>query len=79
MSKSKNNKSKINVKPLHNIIRRLSEAVLLYTAADYLMRASNEVEVGVVAFGMFWIATDLAIWSYRYIVQPAAKAIASSN
>lgn len=85
MAKSKTNKTDKavkkprNMRPAHHFIYKLSEAVLVYVSVDYLLQASNQIEVGIVAFALLWIATDVALWGYNNIVRPSAAAIIKNN
>ena len=63
-------------KALYDLIRRMSEAVVLYAGLSYMFTVDNTIELGVIAFGLLWLSSDFAIWVYRYVIQPSAKAIA---
>jgi hypothetical protein len=54
----------------------MSEAVVLYAGLSYMFTVDNTIELGVIAFGLLWLSSDFAIWVYRYVIQPSAKAIA---
>lgn len=60
-------------------ITRIGETILVYAAVDYLLRVSNEVEMYIIAFGLFWVMTDLALFYYHYFIVPAAKTISDDK
>jgi len=80
MAKKKPEKvKKNNIKPAHSFIYKLSEAILVYVAIDYLLRSDDQFEIGLVAFALIWIATDVALWVYQNVVQPSALAIIKNS
>lgn len=62
-----------------NTITKLSQIALLYAGVVGLMNANAQWQLVVMAFGVFWIATDVSIWAMKFIVRPAAKAIYEAN
>lgn len=70
---------KLNTKPIHALLTRLSEAFLLYTGLTFLAESTSEVTAILSAFAIFWVMTDWAIWFYKSVIQPSATQIAKQN
>ena len=70
---------KKNTKPLQITVTKLSEAVLVYTGIDYLLRSEYMPTVFIVAFSLTMVLSGVAIWAWRNFVQPSAQAIIKNN
>lgn len=64
---------------LHNTLTKLSQGVAAWYIAEQIPVTTNRIELVILGFGFFWLATDVALWAFNYVVKPSAIAIYKSN
>ena len=64
---------------VHNTTTKLAQAVGVWYLSLAISEATNDIEIFVLSFGFLWLATDVALWVYNYVIKPSAVAIYKAN
>lgn len=74
--KTTNNKS--TMKAADTLLLFVAQVIVVIALIEPLMTTDNEIYRGAVGAAMAYVALTLAIFSYRNIIKPSAKAIIAS-
>jgi hypothetical protein len=60
---------------LHQTVTKLAQGIAIWYMAEALSDMDNTFQIWLITFALFWLATDVSVWAYRFIVKPSALAI----
>lgn len=75
---NKKTKTNNNLKAADKLLTFLAQVILVVALIEPIMTTDNEILRGVVGAAVAYISINLAVFTYKHIIKPSAKAIISN-